>query len=71
MQILIELSEENYRKVEDGRCPVSVMRDAIRNGKPLPSICDLCIYNPPSSTENKPCALCVAYTRGDEDEDSD
>ena len=36
MQILIEISEENYRKVEDGRCPVSVMRDAIRNGKPLP-----------------------------------
>ena len=36
MQILIEISEENYHKVEDGRCPVSVMRDAIRNGKPLP-----------------------------------
>ena len=36
MQILIEISEEEYHKVKDGRCPVSVMRDAIKNGTPLP-----------------------------------
>ena len=36
MKLVIEISEEDYRKVEDGRCPVSVMRDAIRNGTPLP-----------------------------------
>ena len=36
MQIVIEMSEEDYRKVKDGRASVSSMRDAIINGTPLP-----------------------------------
>ena len=41
MQIVIEMSEEDYRKVKDGRASVSSMRDAIRNGTPLPKPFDL------------------------------
>ena len=36
MQIVIDIPEEDYQKVIDGRCPVAIMRDAIRNGTPLP-----------------------------------
>lgn len=36
MQIVIDMQEDDYRKVQDGRASVAMMRDAIRNGKPLP-----------------------------------
>ena len=36
MQIVINIDEENYEKNKYGRCPVTVMRKAIRNGIPLP-----------------------------------
>ena len=36
MQIMIDISEDDYRKVQDGRASVSMMRKAIRNGVPLP-----------------------------------
>lgn len=36
MQIVIEISEDDYRKVQDGRASVSMMRKAIRNGTPFP-----------------------------------
>ena len=36
MQIVIDISEDDYRKVQDGRASVSTMRKAIRNGTPLP-----------------------------------
>lgn len=36
MKIVIEVSEYDYRKVQDGRASVSMMRKAIRNGTPLP-----------------------------------
>ena len=35
MQIVINISEDDYRKVQDGRSSVSMMRKAIGNGKPL------------------------------------
>jgi hypothetical protein len=35
MQIVIDISEDDYRKVQDGRASVSMMRKAIRNGTPL------------------------------------
>ena len=35
MQIVINISEEDYRKVKDGRASVSMMRNAIRNGTVL------------------------------------
>lgn len=28
---------------------------------PLRSPCDLCMYNPPSSMDGKPCGICPAY----------
>lgn len=27
------------------------------------SVCDLCIYNPPSSMDGKPCSMCVAQDK--------
>ena len=36
MQRVINISEDDYRKVQDGRASVSMMRKAIRNGTPLP-----------------------------------
>jgi len=35
MEIVIRLTEDDYKKVQDGRAPVAVMRNAIRNGIPL------------------------------------
>jgi hypothetical protein len=35
MQIVIDISEDDYRKVQDGRASVSMMQKAIRNGTPL------------------------------------
>lgn len=46
MQRVIDISEEDFRKVQDGRASVVMMRDAIRKGTPLPkghsfiAICD-------------------------------
>ena len=36
MQIVIEMTEDDYKKVQYGYAPVTVMRNAIRNGTPLP-----------------------------------
>lgn len=36
MQIVIDISEDDYIKVQDGRASVSMMRKAIINGAPLP-----------------------------------
>ena len=38
MKLVIEMSEDDYRKVQDGRASVSMMRKAIRNGTPLDKI---------------------------------
>lgn len=35
MEIVIKLTEEDFKKVQDGRAAVTVMRNAIRNGKVL------------------------------------
>ena len=36
MQIVIDISADNFRKVQDGRASVVIMRNAIRNGTPIP-----------------------------------
>lgn len=36
MQIVIDIPEDDYRKAQDGRASVSMMRKAIKNGKMLP-----------------------------------
>lgn len=36
MQIVIDIDDDDYRKVQDGRASVSIMRKAIKNGTPLP-----------------------------------
>lgn len=38
MKIVIDISEDDYRKVQDGRASVSMMRKAIANGTPLDKI---------------------------------
>lgn len=35
MQIVIDMQDNDYRKVQDGRASVAMMRNAIRNGTPL------------------------------------
>lgn len=35
MKVIIDVTEEDFRKVQDGRASVVMMRDAIRNGTPL------------------------------------
>lgn len=73
MQILNELSELDYkwitlRKGNEILYPLTLtIYEAIKNGKPLTSICDLCIYNPPSSTDGKPCTMCPADKERDND----
>lgn len=52
MKRIIEISEEVCRQVEDGRCPVSVMRHIIRHGTPLEEHCDGCEVG-------NPCLYCV------------
>lgn len=34
MKLVIDISEDDYRKVQDGRASVSMMRKAITNGTP-------------------------------------
>ena len=36
MKIIIDIPEEEYRKVQNGRASISMMRNTIRNGIPLP-----------------------------------
>jgi hypothetical protein len=36
MRLVIDISEDDYRKVQDGRASVSMMQKAIRNGTQLP-----------------------------------
>ena len=36
MKLVIDIPEEEYQKVQDGRASVSMMRNAIRNGTALP-----------------------------------
>jgi hypothetical protein len=38
MRLVIDISEDDYGKVQDGRASVSMMRKAIRNGTPLDKI---------------------------------
>ena len=38
MQIVIDIPEDDYIKVQDGRASVSTMRKAIKNGTPLDKI---------------------------------
>lgn len=35
MKLIIEIPEDDYREVQDGRASVSMMRKAIGNGTPL------------------------------------
>ncbi len=36
MKLIIDIQDDDYRKVQDGRASVSMMRKAIANGTPLP-----------------------------------
>ena len=36
MQIVIDIPDDDYIKVQDGRASVNMMRKVIRNGTPLP-----------------------------------
>ena len=73
MKLLVEIDEETYKDIKKGKV-YSSFRDvpqesvlAIANGTPIPdnaTPCDFCRYNPPSSTDGKPCCMCPATGRG-------
>ena len=74
MKLIIDIPEEMYqifhkqppRMGDDGMDSIC---QAIGNGTPIPdnaTPCDFCKYNPPSSTDGKPCCMCPAtpYQKG-------
>ena len=64
MRLIIEIDNEVYKGlVTEGHIFVKHIFDAIKNGTPIPdnaTPCDFCRYNPPSSTDGKPCCMCPA-----------
>ena len=59
MKVIIDIPEDEYN--EWGK--------NIKNAIPIPdnaTPCDFCRYNPPSSTDGKPCCMCPAtpYQKG-------
>ena len=67
MQIVIDIPEEEYRKVQDGRASVSMMQKAIRNGTPLPKghgrLGDLDKIKKEMQNYHDDCAKTSEYTR--------
>ena len=70
MKLIVEISEtlKDIADKEDAKTFShmmwqAILMDAIKNGIPHPSPCDLCRYNPPSSSDGKPCSMCVAEGR--------
>lgn len=67
MQIVINISEDDYRKVQDGRASVSMMLKAIRNGTPLPKghgiLGDLDKIKKEMQNYHDDCAKTSEYTR--------
>lgn len=55
MQIVIDISEDDYRKVQDGRASVSMMRKAIRNGTLIPRNTDNHIETDKAERSNTLC----------------
>ena len=67
MKLVIEISEDDYRKVKDGRASVSMMQKAIRNGTPLPKghgrLGDLDKIKKEMQNYHDDCAKTSEYTR--------
>ena len=63
MKLVIDISEDDYKKVQDGRAGVSMMRKAIRNGTPLPR-CKDCKYYSEDGICNVHSEYEDKYTRG-------
>ena len=80
MQIVIKLSDKIYKDIKEENSIYGINNGlsakitgkvvgAIQNGTPIPdnaTPCDFCRYNPPSSTDGKPCCMCPAtsYQKG-------
>lgn len=79
MKLIIDISEEDYKEIKHNKQIIESenisntngikAQRAIINGTPIPdnaAPCDFCKYNPPSSTDGKPCCMCPAtpYQKG-------
>lgn len=68
MKVLIDIPEEYYdviKQISDKSCTADML--IIKYGTPIPdnaTPCEFCRYNPPSSTDGKPCCMCPATGRG-------
>ena len=71
MKLIIDIDEDEYKFLKTSPYPNNIFNvtSAIINGTPIPdnaTPCDFCKYNPPSSTDGKPCCMCPAtpYQKG-------
>lgn len=69
IEVLNELARDNFTLGRDFAFYLGALRDAADGIKNLPSAqpyttpCDLCVHNPPSSGDGKPCSSCPAEGR--------
>ena len=71
MKLIIDIDEKWEAKCLwfSDRDIMDYLYGIVRNGTPIPdnaTPCDFCRYNPPSSTDGKPCCMCPAtpYQKG-------
>ena len=70
MKLIIDIPEEEYKRgtlCEYFGCWSMKLHDTFLNGTPIPdnaTPCDFCRFNPPSSTDGKPCCMCPATGKG-------
>ena len=76
MKLIIDIPEYVYERIREyyeKNDTVESTYSYIYHGTPIPdnaTPCDFCRYNPPSSTDGKPCCMCPAtpYQKGGKDE---
>ena len=67
MKLIIEIPDSyNLDGIRNGSIYGQLVLNAVKNGTPISdnaTPCDFCRYNPPSSTDGKPCCMCPATGR--------
>jgi len=71
MKLIIDIPQEKYEMFQTDGYAGLLDNDLyydIKNGTPISdnaTPCDLCRYNPPSSTDDNPCCMCPATERSE------
>ena len=66
MKLIIDIPEEKFDAAKRGI--YGILEPAMENAIPIPdnaTPCNFCRYNPPSSTDGKPCTMCPAEKGGE------